>query len=171
MKYLLICLFVILTVAFNKVSAQRERNYFSIGDLGVKPDGIMGGPRINYMQGTDGFAGLAFNLNWHELGILPIKHVGFAVGADIRLSAPLIMAPKITLEYFYYFVVMRAGYLCYTDFGRKLDNRISAEVGISLFGFVDVTYMHTFGLNNNPFNLGNDYVNLTVSLPLIMKDF
>jgi hypothetical protein len=169
MKYLLVCLFVILSVAFNKVSAQRERNYF--GDLRVEPDGITGGPRINYMQGDEGFAGLAFNLNWHELAILPIKHVGFAVGADIRLSAPLIVAPKITLEYLYYFMLVRVGYLCYTDFGRKVDNRISAEIGISLFGFVDVTYVHTFGLDNNPFNLGNNYVNLTISVPLIIKDF
>lgn len=170
MKYLLIYLFVILSVGFNKANAQHKRNYFSIRELGVSPDSFIGGPRFNYMQGKDGFLGAAFNLGWHELGILPLKHFGFAIGSDIKLSNSLLMAPKITLEYLYYFGLVRVGYLCYTDFGRKLDNRISAEIGISLWSFVDLTYVHTFGFNNNPFNLGNDYFNLTISLPLIIKD-
>lgn len=135
--------------------------------LSVVPDELLGGPRINYMQGKDGFIGAAFHLGWHETDYLPIKHFGFAVGSDFRLSKNLLMAPKISLEYGYYFGVIRVGYLCYTDFGRKLDNRLSAEIGLSLLSFVDLTYVHTFGFNNNPFNLGNDYFNLTISLPLV----
>ncbi|WP_430405014.1 hypothetical protein [Fluviicola sp.] len=169
-RSVVICLLLLFSLASNKTNAQRERNYFSIRELGVKPDGLIGGPRINYMQGKDGFAGLAFNLGWHESDFLPLKHFGFAVGSDIRLSSPLVIAPKITMEYLYYFGLLRVGYLCYTDFGRKFENRISAEIGISLLSFADLTYVHTFGFNNNPFNLGNDYVNLTISLPLIMTN-
>lgn len=150
--------------------AQEEDRFSLIEELSVNPDELIGGPRVNYMQGKDGFIGLAFNLGWHESDYIPVKHFGFAVGTDIRLSKSLLMAPKITLEYRYYIGILRVGYLCYTDFGRKLDNRISAEIGFSLFSFIDLTYVHTFGFNNDPFNLGNDYFNLTLSLPLIMEN-
>lgn len=170
MKYLLICSFVVLSVIFNKVTAQRERNYFSIRELGVEPNALIGGPRVNYMQGKDGFLGAAFNLGWHESDFLPLKHFGFAIGSDIKLSNSLLVAPKVTLEYLYYIAIIRVGYLYYTDFSRKFENRLSAEIGVSLFSFADLTYVHTFGFNNNPFNLGNDYVNLTISIPLIIRD-
>ncbi len=169
-SFVVFCLFFLFSLTFSAVNAQRERNYFSIRELGVSPNSLIGGPRFNYMQGKDGFVGLAFNLGWHEEDFLPLKHIGFAVGTDIRLLGPLVMAPKVTLEYNYYFGIVRVGYLYYTDFSRKFENRISAEIGVSLLSFVDLTYVHTFGFNNDPFNLGNDYFNLTISLPLIIKN-
>ncbi len=151
--------------------AQEDNHFSFIEEFGVVPDELIGGPRVNYMQGKDGFIGLAFNLGWHESDYLPAKHLGFAVGTDLRLSKSLLMAPKVTLEYRYYIGIVRVGYLCYTDFGQRPDNRISAEIGISLLSFIDLTYAHTFGFNDrNPYNLGNDYINLTISLPLIMEN-
>jgi hypothetical protein len=170
MKNLLIYSFIILSIAFNKATAQHKRSYFSLRELGVKPDELIGGPRLNYMQGKDGFLGAAFNLGWHESDFLPLKHFGFAIGSDIKLSNSLLVAPKVTLEYLYYIGIIRVGYLYYTDFTRKFENRLSAEIGVSLLSFVDLTYVHTFGFNNNPFNLGNDYVNLRISIPLIIRD-
>lgn len=163
-----VCLFFILSLSFSPTHAQ-DSDHFRIRELGVSPDDLIGGPRINYMQGKDGFLGLAFNLGWHETGYLPLKHVGFAIGSDIKLSNSFLMAPKITLEYRYLIGIVKVGYLYYTDFNRKFENRISAEFGVSLLSFADLTYVHTFGFNNNPFNLGNDYFNLTISLPLIIK--
>ncbi|WP_300357040.1 hypothetical protein [Fluviicola sp.] len=159
-----ILIFLFFGLALNKVSAQN-----AFRELVVSPDDLIGGPRINYMQGKDGFLGLAFNLGWHETGYLPLKHVGFAIGSDIKLSNSLLMAPKITLEYRYLVGIVRLTYLYYTDFNRTFENRVSAEIGFSLLGFADLTYAHTFGFNNDPFNLGNDYFNLTISFPLIMK--
>ncbi|MNK12800.1 hypothetical protein D3C87_308760 [compost metagenome] len=141
-----------------------------VKELRVAPDLVLGGPRINYMQGKDGFIGLAFNLGWHETNYFPVKHFGFAFGTDFKLSNSLLMAPKATLEYRYYFGVARLGYLHYTDLKGWFENRVSAEIGLSLLSFVEFTYVHTFGSEKNPFNLGNDYFNLTVSIPLIIRN-
>lgn len=161
---MLTCLFLLFGLAPNEIRAQ---SFFR--ELVVDPDDLIGGPRINYMQGKDGFVGLAFNLGWNETGYLPLKHIGFAIGSDIKLSNSFLMAPKVTLEYRYLIGIVRLGYLYYTDFNRKFENRVSAEIGFSLIGFADLTYVHTFGFNNDPFNLGNDYLNLTISFPLIIK--
>lgn len=165
MKPIVIILFVTL---FSQVQAfAQEKKHRSFKDWGINPDQVWAGPRINYMQGKDGFAGLAFHLNWHEVEeIIPFRHVGFAVGSDFKLSPSFLMAPKVTVEYRFLIGIIRTGYSCYTDFGRSVDHRISAEIGLSLFSFADLTYVHTFGFNNNPFNLGNDYVNFTVTIPL-----
>ncbi len=48
--------------------------------------------------------------------------------------------------------------------------RINYEIVLSFLGFVNLTYVQTFGSEKNPFNLGNDYVNLTVSVPLIIRN-
>lgn len=169
MRYsILAFIFSLVSFSFSSIHAQYS-DHFSIRELGVSPDDLLGGPRVNYMQGKDGFLGLAFNLGWHETGYLPLKHVGFAIGSDIKLSNAFLVAPKITLEYRYFIGIVRLGYLYYTDFSRKFENRLSAEIGFSLLSFADLTYVHTFGFNNNPFNLGNDYFNLTISIPLIMK--
>ncbi|WP_343747079.1 hypothetical protein [Fluviicola sp.] len=160
-------LFLLVFLVFEPVQAQSRESFGE--EFGIDPDFRIGGLRVNYMQGKDGFVGGAFHFGWHETEYLPFKHVGFAVGSDFRLSKDLLMAPKVTLEYGYYFGVIRAGYLCYTDWNGRTDNRISAEIGFSLLSFVDLTYIHTFGFNHNPFNLGNDYVNLTINVPFIMR--
>jgi hypothetical protein len=152
------------------LKAQENNRFSLIEELRVAPDDLFGGPRINYMQGKDGFVGLAFNLGWHETGYLPIKHFGFAVGADLKLSKSFLMAPKVAVEYRYYILVARLGYMYYTDFDQQFDHRVPAEIGLSFLGFVDLTYVHTFRSEKNPFNLGNDYINLTVSVPLIIRN-
>jgi hypothetical protein len=80
------------------LQAQENDRFSLIEELRMAPDYLFSGPRINYMQGKDGFIVLAFNLGWHETGYLPIKHFGFAVGTDLKLSKSLLMAPKVALE-------------------------------------------------------------------------
>lgn len=150
--------------------AVAQTGHFSLRDeLGVAPDELIGGPRINYMQGNASFIGLAFYLGWHEVGYVPMKHFGFALGSDLRLSKSALIAPKFTAEYRYYFFLGRVGYAGYTDFHQRLDNRITTELGLTLYGFIDLTYMHLFGFSGNRYGLGNDYINFTVNLPLLMK--
>lgn len=164
-KYVL--LFLLIFPVIGKVQAQ-SRNSFR-KEFGIDSDLLLAGLRVNYMQGKDGFVGGAFHMGWHETNYLPVKHVGFAVGSDFKLAKDLLMAPKVTLEYGYYIGVIRVGYLCYTDLNGRTDNRISAEIGVSLLSFIDLTYVHTFGFNRNPFNLGNDYFNFTMSIPLCIR--
>ena len=170
MKESLLITFLFAMNSILPVRAQESR--FSFADeFGVALDEFTAGPRVNYMQGKDGFIGLAFNAGWHETGYVPMKHFGFAIGSDFKLSRDFLMAPKVVLEYRYYIGIVRAGYMCYTDFAGRADNRLSAEVGLSLFSIAEISYIHTFGSSANPFNLGNDYFNLTISIPVIMKSF
>lgn len=165
------CLFFTWSFTFQTSYAQDKKRLNSEMMPGVDMDGLFAGLRINYAQGKDGFIGFAYHMSGQEMeDFLPLKHIGFAVGMDLRLSSVFLAAPKINLEYRYYIGIARVGYLCYTDFRGRPDNRISAEIGFSFFTLADLTYVHTFGFGNNPFNLGNDYINLTISIPLINKD-
>lgn len=162
-------LFAISSTFFSTMNAQEKPRFSFTEEFGVDFDELAAGPRINYMQGKDGFLGLAFNVGWHETEYVPSKHIGFAIGSDFKLSKSFLMAPKVVLEYRYYLGILRLGYLYYTDFGREADHRLSAEIGFSFLSFGELSYVHTFGFNNNPFNLGSDYFNLTISIPVIMK--
>lgn len=172
MKSVLItCLFFTWIFTF-QISHAQDKKRFNLETLtGVDVNGLFAGPRMNYAQGKDGFLGFAFHMSLQEKeDFLPLEHIGFAVGIDFRLSHTFLAAPKINLEYRYNIGIARIGYLCYTDFHGKLDNRFSAEIGFSFFTLADLTYVHTFGFSNNPFNMGNDYVNLTISISLMNKD-
>ena len=101
---------------------------------------------------------------------LAVKHWGLAVGSDFKLSRNFLMVPQVSLEYRCYPIVARMGYLCYTDFGR-MDQRLSAEIGVSFFGLMDLTYLRTFSFGNNPFHLGNNYFALRITTPIVGKSF
>ncbi|TSJ45500.1 hypothetical protein [Fluviicola chungangensis] len=129
-------------------------------------DTFLVGARVNYLQGKYGFLGLAGTFMWHEIGYIPESHIGLAAGMDFRLTKSMVYAPKITFEYRYQIGVVRVGYTCFTDFKSEPDHRISAEIGFSLLSFLDITYLHAFGSDRNPFFLGNDYFNLVATIPL-----
>ncbi len=161
---------LLIILLLSSVSFAQEKKRFSLKEeFGVDLDELNAGPRINYMQGKDGFLGLAFQVGWHETQYVPEKHFGFAVGSDFKFSRNFLMAPKVVLEYRYYVGIIRLGYLCYTNFGRNVDNRLSAEIGFSFLSIAELSYVHTFGFSANPFNLGSDYFNFTISIPVIMK--
>lgn len=124
------------------------------------------GPRINYTQGKYGFLGCSGAFMWHNIHYIFESHIGFSAGMDVRLTKSPVYAPKITVEGRYVCFVARAGYAYFTDFKSDYEHRVSAEIGLSLFGFLDLTYLHSFGSDRNPFQLENSYLNLTVTLPL-----
>lgn len=129
-------------------------------------DTFLVGARVNYMQGKYGFLGCSGTFMWHEVGYVLESHLGFSAGMDFRLTKSLVYAPKFTFEYRYLIGIARVGYSYYTDFKSEADHRISAEIGISLLSFLDITYLHSFGAARNPFHLGNDYLNITATIPL-----
>lgn len=124
------------------------------------------GPRINYTQGKYGFLGASGAFMWHNIGYIFESHIGFSAGMDVRVTKSMVYAPKITVEGRYLIGVARVGYSYLTDFKSDFEHRISAEIGFSLFGFVDLTYLHSFGSDRNPFQLENSYLNLTATIPL-----
>ena len=129
-------------------------------------DTFVVGARVNYTQGKYGFLGCSGTFMWHEMGYVPISHLGFSAGMDFRLTKSMVYAPKFTFEYRYVIGIARVGYSYLTDFKSDFEHRFSAEIGISLFSFLDITYLHSFGSRGNPFNLGNDYLNITATIPL-----
>jgi hypothetical protein len=131
-----------------------------------KFDTFLVGPRINYTQGKYGFLGLSGTCMWHEMGYVPESHLGFSVGMDFRLTKSMVYAPKFTFEYRYVIGIARVGYSYFTDFKSDFEHRFSAEIGISLLSFLDITYLHSFGSSRNPFQLGSNYLNVTATIPL-----
>ena len=131
-----------------------------------KFDTFLVGVRVNYIQGKYGFLGCSGTFMWHEVGYVLESHFGFSAGMDFRLTKSMVYAPKITFEYRYLIGITRVGYSYYSDFKSEADHRISAEIGISLLSFLDITYLHSFGSERNPFHLGNDYLNITATIPL-----
>lgn len=129
-------------------------------------DTFLVGARVNYMQGKYGFLGCSGTFMWHEVGYVLESHLGFSAGMDFRLTKSTVYAPKIAFEYRYLIGIVRVGYSYYSDFKSDFDHRISAEIGISLLSFLDITYLHSFGSARNPFHLGNDYLNITATIPL-----
>jgi len=131
-----------------------------------KFDTFFVGPRINYTQGKYGFLGASASFAWHEIGYAPQSHLGFSAGMDFRLTKSMVYAPKITFEYRYLIGVVRAGYHYFTDFKSEFEHRFSAEIGLSLLSFLDITYLHSFGSKRNPFQLEGSYLNVTATIPL-----
>ncbi|MNK12802.1 hypothetical protein D3C87_308780 [compost metagenome] len=123
------------------------------------------GPRINYIQGKYGFLGCSGAFMWHNVHYIFESHIGFSAGMDFRLTKSPVYVPKVTFEYRYLIGVARVGYNYLTDFKSDLEHRISAEIGLSLFGFLDLTYLHSFGSDRNPFQLEANYLNLTATIP------
>lgn len=124
------------------------------------------GPRINYIQGKYGFLGCSGAFMWHDINYIMESHLGFSAGMDFRLTKSTVYVPKVALEYRYFIFVARVGYTYFTDFRTDFEHRISAEIGLSLFGFLDVTYLHSFGSERNPFHLENDHLTITATIPL-----
>lgn len=125
------------------------------------------GARINFAQGKYGYLGAAFPLTWNAMYGWPILHIGITPGMDINVSgSTTIFVPKISIEYQYLIGIARVGYQYFTDFSSRYENRVFLEAGLSFFSFFDVTYLHSFGFNGNPFNQGNGYFNLTLTLPI-----
>lgn len=131
-----------------------------------KFDTFLVGARVNYTQGKYGFLGLSGTCMWHEVGYVLESHLGFAAGMDFRLTKAMVYAPKVTFEYRYLIGVVRVGYHYFTDFKSDFEHRISAEIGISLLSFLDITYLHSFGSSRNPFQLDSNYLNVTATIPL-----
>lgn len=160
-------------------SISRKIEALSIGDdslhsvsgddlkrLNGKFDTFLVGPRVNYTQGKYGFLGLSGSFMWHEVGYVLESHIGFAAGMDLRLTKAMVYAPKFTVEYRYVIGIVRVGYHYFTDFKSDFEHRISAEIGISLLSFLDITYLHSFGSSRNPFQLNSNYLNVTATIPL-----
>ncbi len=124
------------------------------------------GPRINYTHGKYGFLGCSGAFMWHEVGYIFESHIGFSAGMDFRLSKSTVYVPKVTVEYRYLIGVVRVGYSYFTDFKSAFEHRFSSEIGFSVFGFLDITYMHSFGSKRNPFDLESGYLNITATIPL-----
>ncbi|WP_294672961.1 hypothetical protein [uncultured Fluviicola sp.] len=131
-----------------------------------KFDSFLTGPRINYTQGKHGFLGLSGSFMWHEVGYVFQSHIGFAAGMDLRLTKSMVYAPKFTFEYRYVIGLVRVGYYYFTDLKSDFEHRVSAEIGLSFFSFLDITYLHSFGSSGNPFHLDSDYLNFTATIPL-----
>lgn len=131
-----------------------------------KFDTFLVGARVNYMQGKYAFLGCSGTFMWHEVGYVLESHLGFSAGMDIRLTKSTIYVPKITFEYRYVIGIARVGYHYFTDFRSDFEHRISAEIGISLLSFLDITYLHSFGSSRNPFQLDSNYLNVTATIPL-----
>jgi hypothetical protein len=129
-------------------------------------DSFLVGPRINYTQGKYGFLGASASFAWHETGYVFESHIGISAGMDFRLTKSMVYAPKINVEYRYLIWVARVGYHYFTDFKSDSEHRISAEIGLSLLSFLDITYLHSFGSSRNPFQLNADYLNITATIPL-----
>lgn len=147
----------------SSVNAQSKK-----GNLSGIFDTFWVGPRINYMQGKYGFLGVSAAFMWHNIGYIPESHIGFSTGMDIRLTKSMVYAPKITVEGRYTIFLARVGYSYFTDFKSDFEHRISTEIGLSLMSFLDITYLHSFGSKQNPFGLNDDYLNLTLTIPLNM---
>jgi hypothetical protein len=126
------------------------------------------GPRVNYMPGNKSFIGIACPVNFQSVDYILNSHFGLAVGMDIKLRKELLLAPKISVEYRYQLFLARMGYLYYTDLEAH-DHAVFGEVGISVMSFIDLTYVHVFH-DRNPFDLGADYFNLTLTLGLSIYD-
>lgn len=157
-----------------KAFSERPMPVIAPGDSIVSPirirtgifDTFWVGPRINYMQGKYGFLGASAAFMWHNIGYIPESHIGFSAGMDFRLTKSMVYAPKITAEGRYTFFVARVGYVYFTDFKSDFEHRISAEIGVSLLSFIDLTYLHSFGSKRNPFGLNDSYLNLTITVPV-----
>jgi hypothetical protein len=104
-------------------------------------------------------------LLFHDIGYVPAADYGISAGMDVRLSGPLLLAPKITAEYRYVFVVARGGYQYCTDLEQH-EHIPFIEFGLSYFGFVDLTYMRALPQNGDRFNLGIHYFNATFTWPI-----
>ena len=124
------------------------------------------GARVNYTQGNYGFLGCSATFMWHDISYILESHIGFSAGIDFRLTKSMVYAPKIIVEYRYLIGIVRVGYSCFSNFKSDYEHRVSAEIGFSLLSFLDITYLHSFGSRRNPFQLGNDYLNITATIPL-----
>lgn len=129
------------------------------------------GTRINYTQGNRGYIGLAVPFTWNTMYGWPIIHAGITPGMDINVSgSTAIYVPKISIEYQYALVVARVGYQHFNDFVSRRENRLFLEAGFTFFSFFDITYLHSFGFDGNPFNLSSSYLNLTLTFPIYKMD-
>src|SRR5690606_31636460 len=103
--------------------------------------------RGNYMMGKYNYVGGSVPFLWVSKGYgIPAQHIGFSVGFDVKVSgSEKVYAPKAAFEYRFFLLVARTGYCYYSDFGSRSEHRLFAEVGLSALGFLDVTYVHSFG--------------------------
>jgi hypothetical protein len=125
------------------------------------------GGRVNFAQGKYAYLGLAVPFTWNAMYGWPILHIGITPGMDINLSgSTTIYVPKISIEYQYLIGVARIGYQYFTDFSSRHENRLFLEAGLTFFSFFDITYLHSFGFDGNPFRQGSGYFNLTFTLPI-----
>lgn len=126
------------------------------------------GIRANYMKGKYDYVGVAIPVFWWSRSYdLPIEHIGFSVGFDWKISgAETVYAPKISFEYRYLILVGRIGHQYYTDFKSRSESRMFIEAGFSVLGFVDVTYLHSFGFNGDPFRMRSSNLNITLTIPV-----
>lgn len=126
------------------------------------------GIRANYMKGKYDYVGVAIPVFWWCRSYdLPIEHIGFSAGFDWKISgAETVYAPKISFEYRYLVLVGRIGHQYYTDFKSRSEHRMFVEAGFSILGFLDVTYLHAFGFNGDPFHLRASNLNVTLTLPI-----
>ena len=125
------------------------------------------GARLNYSQGKQGYIGLSFPLTWNTMYGWPIIHAGITPGMDINVSgSTTIYVPKISIEYQYALVIVRIGYQHFNDFVSRSENRLFLETGFTFFSFFDITYLHSFGFDGNPFNQSGSYLNVTATIPI-----
>lgn len=125
------------------------------------------GARVNYTQGKHGYVGIGIPFSWNETYGVTLSHFSITPGFDVRISYPvMVYAPKISIEYQLFFAVARGGYQRFTDFASRHEDRLFVEAGFSFFSLMDITYLHSFGFNGNPFNHGNSYLNIALTVPL-----
>lgn len=129
------------------------------------------GARVNCFQGKYTFVGVALPLTWNTMYGWPILHLGVTPGMDINISgSTAICIPKISIEFQYFLGIARVGYQYFTDLSSRHENRLFLEAGLTFFSFFDITYLHSFGFDGNPFNQSNSYFNLTLTLPIYKVD-
>lgn len=157
-------------------SLQKERNSDFKRPNSVKRffnefDEFWIGARINCSQGKYTYVGLAIPFTWNTMYGWPILHIGVTPGMDINISgSTAVYVPKISIEAQYLLGIARVGYQYFTDFSSRHENRLFLEAGFSFFSFFDLTYLHSFGFDGNPFNQGSSYFNLTLTLPIYKAD-
>lgn len=102
-------------------------------------------------------------------GILSQKNIG--VGLDINLSNFLI-GPKLSYEINYVFIAARANITTYTDF-KKTDIRFTPEIGITLFGLLNIYYGYNLALSDFQFNeIGNHRIGVHINIiPFLYREW
>lgn len=97
-----------------------------------------------------------------ELGL----NGGFKVGSEFSFGENFFIGPKIGFEMNFAVISTKLNIINYTDF-KKYDPRITPEIGLSIWGYVNLTYGYNIKLlKNNIDNVPTNRLSLSFNIPL-----